>query len=652
MGSATGYRKDIDGLRALAVLPVVLFHLDVALFSGGFIGVDVFFVISGFLITSILYRDIQEGRFSYGQFYERRIRRLLPALFAMLSVSTLVAWLLFLPLDFRAFSEGLAAAVIFLANIHYWDKTDYFGDPVELIPLLHTWSLAVEEQFYILFPPLLMLLVRFFPRHIKPILCGAFVLSLVAAQLRLGTEPEAAFYLVHLRAWELLAGSLLALGVIPQVRHRLLSELLGIIGLVLIVASVFMLDKSVAFPGLSALPAVLGSVLIIHSGASGNTLTGRLLSLRPLVLVGLISYSLYLWHWPLFVFTGYYLIDPFSPWQQVLLFVGACVLGWLSWRFVERPFRKPVAREAGPARKTLFWRTAAISFIFILVSLPGMITRGAAFRLPENIIQISAVSKEHIPFRRPCFGLTPDEIDREEHVCTLGGQGEPEFMLWGDSHALSLAHGMDLAALKQGTVGAFFGKSVCPAVLGTQNFMASDVRCDEFNDAVVRYLKRHPGIKHVVLVGVWAGYDAKSTEGEEVSFAAGLERTLALMREMNIRVTIIDQVPKIAYDVPSVLARSEHFGNALDLRTPRAEHEAQLEPFHVRLAQLAQRYPFTLVDLSDVYCDASFCNVQYQGKPLYRDSHHLSAWGSEQAVNSLAALLTRPETTASRALQP
>lgn len=639
MSSTVGYRKDIDGLRAVAVLPVVLFHLDVALFSGGFVGVDVFFVISGFLITSILYRDIQAGQFSYGEFYERRIRRLLPALFFMLGVSTVIAWFLFLPLDFRAFSEGLAAAVIFLANIHYWDKTDYFGDPVELIPLLHTWSLAVEEQFYILFPPLLILLMRFWPRYIKPLLCVAFLLSLLSAQYTLAREPEAAFYLVHLRAWELLAGSLLAIGLVPKIRSYVLAELTALAGLALIVASVFLLDKDTSFPGLAAAPAVFGAAMIIHAGSSISTWVARLLSVKMMVWVGLISYSLYLWHWPLFVFVRYYLIEPFTLWQQVALFAVACVLGWMSWRFIERPFRRPVAKGEQNARKKMFWQTATLSLLFIAISLPGMITRGAAFRLPSEIVEISSISKETIPFRRPCFGLSAEDIDSEKNVCTLGGEGEPEFLVWGDSHALSLAHGMDLAAKKTGMVGGFLGKSVCPAVLETQDFMASEVRCSDFNDAAVRYLQRHPLINHVVLVGVWSIYKDKSTQGYEVSFAAGLEKTLALLNAMDVKVTLIDQVPKIAYDVPSVLARVKHFGTPLELRTARLEHVAQVEPFRKELSSLAEKYTFTVVNLDDVYCDDLYCNVALGGRPLYRDSHHLSAWGSEQAVDALSRIL-------------
>lgn len=639
MESVIKYRKDIDGLRAIAVLSVVLFHLDVGLISGGFVGVDVFFVISGFLITSILYRDIGSGNFSFGQFFERRIRRLLPALFTMLAASTVIAWFVFLPVDFRAFSEGLAAAVIFLANIHYWDKTDYFGDPVEMIPLLHTWSLAVEEQFYIFFPLLLLFLTKYLARHVRIILAILAVMSLFSAQYMLTNSPEAVFYLMHLRAWEMLAGSLLALGAIPAIRNRWLAEWTAASGLLLIIASAFLLTKETLFPGVAAVPAVAGAAMVIHAGSSTVTWASRLLSFRVLVFVGLISYSLYLWHWPLFVFVRYYLIEPLQVWHQILLSIGACILGWLSWKFIETPFRGSERRFMQP-RKRLFQLTACLSLLAIVVSLPGMITRGAAFRLPDQVANISAVTKETIPFRRPCFGLTPSEIDKDDAVCFLGTTADPSFLLWGDSHALSLAHGMDLAARSAGVSGGFLGKSVCPPVLDTQNFKPSDVDCSDFNSAAVRYLERHPSITRVILVGVWSAYDALSTEGYDRSFAAGLERTMDLMRDMEIDVTFINEVPKIRYDVPSVLARVEYFNRPLDIRTRKHSHLQRKEAFDSYLEDLSGKYVFNVVDLDSVYCDDAFCNVITDGRVLYRDSHHLSAWGSEQAKNELMMMIS------------
>lgn len=641
MNPRLAYRRDIDGLRAVAVLPVVLYHLGVAPFSGGFVGVDVFFVISGFLITSIVYRELQAGEFSYAGFYERRIRRLFPALAVMLLVTAVVAWFLLLPEDYKLFSEAQGLAVLFLANIHFWNKTDYFNDAVSNIPLLHTWSLSVEEQFYILFPPLLLLLVRFVPRRINLILLGLAILSLFGAQRALSSTPESAFYLVHLRAWELLSGALLATGLLPAHRWQWLRELSALLGLLLILGSVFLLNKSTAFPGVSALPAVLGSALMIHAGQTGSTLVGRLLGWKLLVFFGLISYSLYLWHWPLFTFAAYYKIVPFTTWEQVGLLALACLLGWLSWRFIESPFRgKPDLASRG----RLFKRAGWVAGFLILVALPGAISKGAAFRLPDAVAEIAAVEEEKIPFRRPCFGLAVDDVDKERNICTLGSEGEASFLLWGDSHALSLAHGFDLAAKGLESSGRFLARSVCPPALSSREFKPSEVSCAEFNSAVVRYLERHPEIRKVILVGVWSNYLRGDVEliDSDTSFAAGFEQTLEYLKSSGRQATLIEQVPLIEHNVPQTLARLEWLERELDIRTPRQQHDAEVLPAQTFFKGMMERYSFTRVNLAELMCDDQFCQVQQQSQLLYRDSNHLSKFGSEFMAPLLSTALAGP----------
>lgn len=638
MNPAIGYRRDIDGLRAIAVLPVVLFHLGVAPFSGGFIGVDVFFVISGFLITSIVYREQQAGDFSYARFYERRIRRLFPALAVMLLLTGVVAWFLLLPEDYKLFSEAQGLSVLFLANFHFWNKTDYFNDAVGNIPLLHTWSLSVEEQFYLLFPPLLLLLIRFVPRRVNLALFGLAALSLVGAQATVTRVPETAFYLVHLRAWELLAGALLATGAVRPIAGQWLREGCAFVGLGLIAGSVFLLDKQTAFPGLSALPAVLGAALIIHAGASGSTLIGRLLGVKALVFFGLISYSLYLWHWPLFVFAGYYQIAPLGAVEKLGLFVLACLLGWLSWRYVESPFR----RAGEPSdRRRFFRRTGWVAGALVVISLPGTISKGAAFRLPDAVAEISAVEEESIPFRRPCFGLSVDDVDNERNLCVLGDDGDADFLLWGDSHALSLAHGYDLAAKELGLSGRFLARSECPPALGSREYRASKVSCSGFNEGVVRYLERHPEIKQVVLVGVWSSYFANDSESDsdETSFSRGLARTLSYLSETGRSVALIEQVPLIDYSVPQTLARVAWYARELDVRPLREQYEARMEQSQRVLDALAEQYLLQRINLADALCDAEYCNVELAGRPLYRDTNHLSKWGATTVAPRLADAL-------------
>lgn len=327
------YRPDIDGLRAIAVLAVVLHHLSAPLLPGGYVGVDVFFVISGYLITSIISREMAEGRFSFASFYERRARRIFPALFAVLAATLVASYALLLPSDMMSTLRAALGTVFFGSNIVFWRemKEGYFAaTDLALNPLLHTWSLSVEEQFYVFFPVLLLLCYRFTRQQVVPVLLFSAMVSLVGAALLVSSKSVAVFFLSPFRAWELLAGSLLALHTVPPLRSRMLRELIAAAGLLAIVVACFVYDGGTTFPGLAALAPVLGTAALIHAGASGPSLAARLLQLPPMVWVGLISYSLYLWHWPLIVLTRYATgFEPITP-HIPMLFVASLVLAYLS----------------------------------------------------------------------------------------------------------------------------------------------------------------------------------------------------------------------------------------------------------------------------------------------------------------------------------
>ena len=288
----TNYRRDIDGLRAIAVLAVVFHHLSAPLVPGGYVGVDVFFVISGYLITSIISREMAEGRFTFTGFYERRARRIFPALFAMLAVTLAAGYFLLLPSDMVATLRGALGTLFFASNVVFWRDmaAGYFAaTDAALNPLLHTWSLAVEEQFYVFFPILLLLCYRYARRHIVWVLIVGAAVSLGSAALLVKNKSVAVFFLSPFRAWELLAGSLLAFNAVPLLRSRALRELIAAAGFAAIVVACFLFDSKTTFPGLTALVPVLGAVAIIHAGASGSSFVGNLLQLRPMVCVGLIS---------------------------------------------------------------------------------------------------------------------------------------------------------------------------------------------------------------------------------------------------------------------------------------------------------------------------------------------------------------------------
>ena len=355
------YRTEIDGLRALAVLPVIAYHAGFAGFSGGFVGVDIFFVISGYLISSILLDELQNQQFSLFSFYERRIRRILPALFLVLSFTAALAWWLLLPHELAAFGRSLMAVVVFASNLLFWKESDYFATEAEYIPLLHTWSLAVEEQYYVIFPLLLAFLWKFGRKAIYLSLGLLAVIGLATAEYLWRVDAGANFYLLPSRFWELLTGALAAVYLKNhQPTTGWLTQLLSLTAVALILGSIFLLDNSLPFPSRYALLPTIGAALIILF-ATPNNLAGQILSLKPLVFVGLISYSAYLWHQPLLVFARMQpYLEPSLELMAAMAF-SSLLLAWFSWRFVERPFRQ----RQRFTRKQIFIFAAVASLCFL-----------------------------------------------------------------------------------------------------------------------------------------------------------------------------------------------------------------------------------------------------------------------------------------------
>lgn len=372
------YRPEIDGIRALAVLSVLLYHAGVWPFAGGYVGVDVFFVISGYLITSLLTRELADGTFSLSSFYERRARRILPALFAVLACSVLPALLLLWPPEIQRFSQSVLAAVLFSSNVFFWKQSGYFGPDLELQPLLHTWSLGIEEQYYLLFPVALLLVFRFARRWLVRLTVAVAAASLALATWASMEASVAAFYLLPTRGWELLLGALVSFlpsaqggGVLigGRVTGRRLADALGALGLVSIVSAMLLYDDSTPIPGLPALVPTLGTALLLCF-AGPQSAVGRLLSLGPLRLLGLISYSVYLWHQPLGSFARFVVEPEDLPLVLAALVPCSLGLGYLSWRFVEVPYRR-----RGPDAVPL-WPLFAAGLVLAAVGVLGHATDG------------------------------------------------------------------------------------------------------------------------------------------------------------------------------------------------------------------------------------------------------------------------------------
>lgn len=431
------YRREVDGLRALAVIPVIFFHAGFSFFSGGFVGVDIFFVISGYLITSILMKEIESGHFSILTFYERRARRILPALFLVMLVSVPFAWLWLIPADMLDFAQSYSAISVFSSNLLFWKESGYFDVAAELKPMLHTWSLAVEEQFYVILPLLLLLLWRFGNKVCVTVLSVFAVASLLLAHWASVNAPSAAFYLLPFRWWELAFGSLTAFFMYKSTGAGLglqFRQLLSYLGLVLIAVSLFSFDKHTPFPSFYTLLPVVGTCLIILF-CTPDTQLGKVLGSRLLVAIGLISYSAYLWHQPIFSLLKQRLeggeLNTFYALSLVLL---TFILAYMSWRFVEQPFRN----KQRIGRTAIFSMALLGSALIMLFGIAGHLTNGYTSRY-ENVLDPKITSFPRID-NGWCFysvdTLSSLEVGEKGQQCLLGQQGaDKKALLFGDSFA-------------------------------------------------------------------------------------------------------------------------------------------------------------------------------------------------------------------------
>jgi len=653
------YRADIDGLRAVAIVPVVLFHAGASAFSGGFVGVDVFFVISGFLITGLIRHEIDMGRFSLANFYERRVRRLFPALFAMLlAVTVCAAWLL-LPADLADYAKSVLATSLFASNFLFWQEAGYFGRAAEEIPLLHTWSLAVEEQFYILFPLFLVFVAaRRGKRYVAAtalVTAASFLLSVAGVAV----ARDAAFYLAPSRAWELGIGALLALGAIPASHQRQLRSLVALLGIAAIACSVTLYSPSTPFPGAAALLPCLGAGAIIWAGSGGHNLVGDTLSARPVVLTGLVSYSLYLWHWPLLTLGRYYAIRDLTVLETSLLLTLAAVAAVASWRYVERPFR---GKSGLLERSQLFTAAATLMGVTVVASSAAIVAGGWPARSDPAVRRIIDGGHDRRTRDWKCGDTTVDRIRRGD-LCRTGSPqaGTPTFMVWGDSHARAMADAIGVAATHADVAGLLALRPGC-APLRDVEVSGAEQDCAAYADAVVGLLGRSPEVKDVVLAGRWAllaegtryGHESgetvyltdlhshqRSLAANHEVFARALRRSVATLLGQGKRVWLVASVPEVGWDVPSVLARSHRFGRVPPDAPTRAEYAARQQHVLAVLDELDALPGVVVLRPDSVLCRDLRCAVTRDGLPLYFDSHHLTLRGGSLLEPLFAQIFSR-----------
>lgn len=649
------------------MLSVLFFHAGLGV-PGGFVGVDVFFVISGFVITRLLGAELREGRFSIARFYERRIRRLFPAFFAVLLVSTVLAGLLFMPPEFALYGRSMALAAVFVSNIGFWDEAGYFDADARFKPLLHTWSLGVEEQYYLVFPLLLLGLHRLAagrrPWILAALVVGSFLLSLRWMQ----SAPDSAFYLLPARAWELGIGSLLALRSEKLCARPWQAAGLGLAGLALLLAALFGLSESTPFPGVAAVLPCLGTALLIAAGGTPNGVS-RMLSVRPLVGIGLVSYSLYLWHWPVIVFLQQRLGHDLRPAEALPAMAISFALAALSWRFVEQPVRRgrwPAAR--GP----MFAAAAAMTALAGATGILIVRLDGVPGRLPARVQAVLAPKADRSPFfQADCFSdnqtlAAGRPIAGPDLGCPIGdpGSSSVSFAVWGDSHAAALAPAVDAAATQSRRSGLFLGRGGCPPLLDYDNTSSHAIRreaCREHNAAAFAAIARRQ-VPLVFLIARWPREVLGGENGNEGPFydpaapaptadrsaqvGAALDATLTRLTTPGRRVVLVMDVPEPGYDVPLALARAAWQGIEARVNPARRAVEARQRLARQVLLTAAARHGALIIDPLPAFCDDALCHVERRGVSRYVDADHLTRRAARELAPLFEGAFEAPESTA------
>ncbi len=646
MKKLTYYRPDIDGLRAFAVIPVILFHLDIPGFSGGFVGVDIFFVISGYLITSIILREVKEERFSLTRFWERRVRRIIPTLTVVISTTIVASYYITLyPVDFKAFGLTVVAQSIFLINILFMRQTAYFAAPVDTIPLLHTWSLAVEEQFYIFFPLFLFVVYRYTKKYLFSTLALCAIVSMGLSIYFVNINPSASFnfpllppiwggatnlsagfYFFPARAWELLAGALLAVGSLHIISTKY-AEIISFLGFVGLLYSFFMISEK-SFPGLIALIPVLSTTLIIWANTRQSTFVKNFLSFPIFIWVGLISYSLYLWHWPIIVLAKQYWMSEQPPYFKHFVLLLTLALSLATYRFVETPFRN---KNFIPRKLHVFGFATTVTLILLISGLYIFKHDGLPHRAPESAQIIGVAATDFNPRRDECFKNNFSKVLSGGKPCILGTESETnkiDFVLWGDSHANALMPAFDEVAKEQEAQGAFFGIGGC-APLVTSVTITKDDGCAYMKQNVIQYINEHQ-VKKVFLVSNWKEVYQVLSSDSKISLEDALNQTLQLFPEKQ-KVVLFKKVPRQEnFDTRNVFyAASKEDFDINTLNISYAEHITATENISRTIDRISTQEHITSKDPTSLLCNNIECVLTQDGYILYRDKSHMNTTGSK-----------------------
>lgn len=617
------------------------FHAGVSGFPGVYVGVDVFFVISGYLITSIILKDIHAGGFSVARFYERRIRRIFPALFPVIFFSLVAGGLLFYSKSYLDFGQSVLAATLFGSNILFWKAVDYFDVAALTKPLLHTWSLSLEEQFYIFFPVMLAAVHRFLKGRFSSVVLSLAALSFICSVYGVYTFQVAPFYLLPTQAWELLAGSIVSLGVLPVPKPGVRNNLLSLARFEIILSSIFFYDETSIFPGPAAVPPVLGDALIIHTGIDTGGYLHWLLALRLMVFIGLISYSLYLWHWPILVFVKYIMFRDLNAYEISGLLVLIFLLSSISYRFVEQPFRG--ANPIFPERKRLF---GIVAFIMIASAGAGWFIHyhgGMAYRFPEaeaakeKVMNDMETDSQWSNFNENIKEIS--ELDKGGVPALLGAERNgPSFVLWGDSHAKSLVSAVSESAGSHGLSGydLSLGNAI-RSLLGIRAIGNSDAEVVGVNQSILKFVEDRPQIKLVILAGYWSvalrlidvtGEYRGGRNSPETLLNAGLTRTVDALIGMGRKVFLVSDMPLLKDDPRRFLYFANQLSQEPDfwqISPSHAEHQYMNRHILPLLQELARLPGVEMVGPESLLYDRDHqLMVLKDGVAFYVDDDHLS----------------------------
>lgn len=607
------YRPDIDGLRAIAVLSVVLYHFGADWLPGGFTGVDVFFVISGYIITSNMMYRTSQGSFSLLDFYKRRVKRILPALVVMIFSVLAVGWLYFTPTEYRVLGKSAAFAALGLGNLYFYGNTDYFDPSADTQPLLHTWSLGVEEQFYLVWPVAFWALWSLLKtkKRIAILLAVFTVGAIVASEILTQWNSKAAFYLPFARAWELSLGCLVAF--LPAIRSTKYSSIATGLGLALVATSVATLNTADRFPGLNALYACIGAALIVYPKTS-NGLVFKLVSFEPLRFVGLISYSLYLWHWPVIVLYRELTLDQNPSISAICVLLALSIaLSVASYKFVEQPFRG--------AKWSSAWMPITMTLVATAASASVFVFKGYPARIPPEILGYSTAAEDYSANRPKChrtFTFNP-ELNLS---CVFGDDNAPpQVAVWGDSHGVEIGEAIGERMRASGESMLLMTYSSCPPAL---NFEAPLQKgCKEFTSSALKFLLSREQIRTVVLAGYWELYLASP---DKANIAPGLEQAVATLAAAGKRVIIVASNPEITgVRIPQAAVRYAMLGKLTDLSVPIETHRKNTAQSREIIDGIKDRHPSVVIfDPASTLCSEDSCPMVLNDKAILFDDNHLT----------------------------